>query len=156
MRLCGDMVNGMGGLNNRNYALFKALAAEMFLCLRRHAPVLYTTLRCVLPPEQHKHLREHLELRSAYQSTGATAATTAAAGSAVDGVDEGAAAAQVGTAPKFADDGQARTTFIDTLDRAQSTSNFMMLDMAHGMAKARDAGTQGIVTALSGFIGGTQ
>jgi hypothetical protein len=140
----------------RNYALFKALAAEMFLCLRRHAPVLYTTLRCVLPPEQHKHLREHLELRSAYQSTGATAATTAAAGSAVDGVDEGAAAAQVGTAPKFADDGQARTMFIDTLDRAQSTSNFMMLDMAHGMAKARDAGTQGIVTALSGFIGGTQ
>ena len=138
VRLCEDMIGGMGGMGHRDYALFKALAAEIFLCLRRHASVLYTTLRCILPPEQHKTLQKHFEQRCAYHAT-----STGPSG------EDGAA---TGSAPKFADDVQARAMFVETLDRAQATSNFMMLDMAHGMAKARDAGTQGIYSALSAFL----
>lgn len=124
---------------SRDFALFKALAVEIFLCLRRHSSLLYTTLRCIQQPDTsktgHKTLEQHFEQSCFYQNTsGGGSATPTPSG-------EGGAA--TGSAPKFADDVQARAMFVEMLDRAQATSNFMMLDIAHQIAKARDAGTEG-------------
>jgi hypothetical protein len=149
VRLCKDQVEAMGGVRNRNYSLFMALSTEIFLCVRRHASVIFTTLAPILVSgtqpygygrsmsEKLKKLQDHFDARCAYEARIGTAASVEQPGSAEP------------AAPRFAEDAKAKAMFMMSLDRAEKSNNgFLALDMAHSMAKAQGLGT----TALYGYV----
>jgi hypothetical protein len=126
VRLCIDQVEAMGGRSSRNYALFQALAVEIFLCLRRHAGVIYTKLNRILVPRGMREgqsaaagvwrdrIKQHFNERCGYEEVAAT----------------------TGGPPHFAQEKAAKAAFEKILHSAMESNNFLVLDRLHTGAKA--------------------
>merc|ERR1719473_2392685 len=124
VRLCADQVGAMGGKNHRNYALFQALAVEIFLCLRRHAAVIYTKLNRILVPHG---MREGLSAAAGFWSDRIKQHFHERCGYEVEGT--------AGGAPRFLQEKRAKATFEEVLKKAMESNNFLVLDKLHYGAK---------------------
>lgn len=125
-RLCESQIAAMGGSDHKNYSYFVELCVKMFLCLRRHAAVVYTSLKTCDVALSPVDVQRHFDCRCGY--TGASKLH----GAAVDLMAMGDPSVTI------LDDNAARQMLIDALKEAEHAGNYYKInDMIHALAKQR-------------------
>ena len=132
-RLCSSQIAAMGGKDHPNYEIFTSLCERIFLCLRRHAAVLYTNLRdtCHVSLSE-AEVQKHFDVRCGYSSGGA-------------GGRQGGA--------QILGDAHARGMLKTALKSAEDAGNYYKInDMVHTLAKER--GISGSISGGMEALGG--
>ena len=176
LRLTWVYFDAQGGPDHANYHSFTQLCERIFLCLRRHAAVIYTSLKDANITRAAAEVQHHFDMRCGYSAAHAWGRSSSSLSPQNSSLSSGAGGSQgqfsgggpaagsggsggggrlsqvpYGVSVRILDDEHARQMLRRALKSAEAAGNYYKInDMVHTLAKER--GISGLVLKMMDFV----